>query len=92
MSPRTPPILRPQAILLSTRKSFLVSSATSSRPFCGLAQRLETSSKPEDRERAVNLKKAIAVAGEKEVDSEFEKLIALLKASRSSASRKSRRR
>jgi len=48
-----------------------------------LAQRLETSSKPEDRERAVNLKKAIAVAGEKEVDSEFEKLIALLKASRS---------
>ena len=48
-----------------------------------LAQRLEGSSKPEDRERAANLKKAIAVAGEKEVDSEFEKLIALLKASRS---------
>jgi hypothetical protein len=48
-----------------------------------LAQRLEGSSKPEDRERAVNLKKAIALASEKEVDSEFEKLIALLKASKS---------
>src|SRR6516164_9464507 len=48
-----------------------------------LAQRLEASTKPEDRERAVNLKKAIALASEKEVDSEFEKLIALLKASKS---------
>jgi hypothetical protein len=48
-----------------------------------LAQRLEGSSKPEDRERAVNLKKAIALASEKEVDSGFEKLIALLKASKS---------
>jgi hypothetical protein len=48
-----------------------------------LAQRLEGSSKPEDRERAVNLKKAISLASEKEVDSEFEKLIALLKASKS---------
>ncbi len=44
-----------------------------------LAQRLERSSKPEDRERAANLKKAIALVSDEFVNVKFEKLIAILK-------------
>jgi hypothetical protein len=44
-----------------------------------LAQRLEKSTKPEDRQRADNLKKAIALAGEQNVDTKFDRLIEILK-------------
>src|SRR5207245_7707134 len=44
-----------------------------------LAQRLERSSRPEDRERAVILKQAIATASEKAIDLQFLSLINLLK-------------
>jgi hypothetical protein len=44
-----------------------------------LAQRLERSSKPEDRERAATLKKAIETASKEAVDHKFTKLIDLLK-------------
>lgn len=47
-----------------------------------LATRLERSGRPEDRERAANLKKAIALAAEENVDSRFEKLIDILKTSK----------
>lgn len=44
-----------------------------------LAQRLEHSPKPEDRERAANLKKAIQLASDSGVTNKFEKLISILK-------------
>jgi hypothetical protein len=44
-----------------------------------LAQRLEKSTKPEDRQRAENLKKAIALVGEQGVDLKFTSLIEILK-------------
>ena len=44
-----------------------------------LAQRLEKSTKPEDRQRADNLKKAIALVGEQGVDLKFTSLIEILK-------------
>src|SRR5205823_4895881 len=45
-----------------------------------LAQKMARSSKPEDREKAANLKKAIALASEKGTDIKFDKLIASLRA------------
>jgi hypothetical protein len=48
-----------------------------------LAQRLERSTKPEDRERAANLKKAIALASDAGVDAKFDKLVGILKSSKS---------
>src|SRR5437870_5411987 len=48
-----------------------------------LAQRLERSSKAEDRDRAVTLKAAIKKASEVGIDARFETLIALLNASKS---------
>ncbi len=47
-----------------------------------LAQRLETSSKAEDRDKAVVLKKAIDKAMEKGVDTDFDRLVGLLKDSK----------
>lgn len=47
-----------------------------------LAQRLERSPKPEDRDRAANLKKAIALAGDQGVDAKFERLSAVLRSSK----------
>jgi hypothetical protein len=47
-----------------------------------LAQRLERSSKPEDRERAANLKKAIALASDERTEAKFDKLIDILKSSK----------
>jgi hypothetical protein len=47
-----------------------------------LAQRLERSTKPEDRDRAANLRKAIALAGSQSVDNKFERLISVLKTSK----------
>lgn len=47
-----------------------------------LAQHLERSPKPEDRERAANLKKAIALAGDENVKGKFEKLINALQNSK----------
>lgn len=47
-----------------------------------LAQRLERSSKPEDRERAAGLKKAIAFVSDQGTDAKFDRLIAILKQSR----------
>ncbi|HLN27628.1 MAG TPA: hypothetical protein VK395_07770 [Gemmataceae bacterium] len=44
-----------------------------------MAQRLERSSKPEDRERAANLRQAIKKASESEVDNKFQALVALLR-------------
>lgn len=44
-----------------------------------LAQRLEKSTKPEDRQRADNLKKAIALVGDQGVDLKFAGLIEILK-------------
>jgi hypothetical protein len=49
----------------------------------GLAQRLERSSKAEDRDRAVTLKAAIKKASEVGIDSRFETLITLLRNSKS---------
>src|SRR4051794_28693185 len=46
-----------------------------------LAQRLEASSKQEDRDKATILKKAIAQASEQGVDTKFTTLVATLKAS-----------
>lgn len=46
-----------------------------------VAQRMERSSKPEDRERAINLKKAIELAGKSSIDTRFDKLISVLKTS-----------
>jgi tetratricopeptide (TPR) repeat protein len=43
-----------------------------------LAQKLERSSKPEDREKAANLKKAMALVSDEGVTLKFEKLIATL--------------
>src|SRR6266849_10262316 len=43
-----------------------------------LAQRLEKSSKPEDRQRADNLKKAIALVSDQGVDLKFKSLIEIL--------------
>src|SRR5439155_5811301 len=43
-----------------------------------LAQRLEKSSKPEDRQRADTLKKAIALVGDQGVDLKFKTLIEIL--------------
>src|SRR5439155_7056187 len=48
-----------------------------------LAQRLERSSKAEDRDRAVTLKAAIKKASEVGIDARFQTLIALLNASKS---------
>jgi hypothetical protein len=48
-----------------------------------LAQRLERSSRPEDRERAANLKKAIALASDQGVDAKFDKLVGVLRVSKS---------
>ena len=48
-----------------------------------LAQHLERSPKPEDRERAANLKKAIALAGDENVKGKFEKLINALQSTKS---------
>src|SRR6516225_10858083 len=48
-----------------------------------LAQRLERSNKPEDRERAAILKEAIKKAGEESIDTKFETLVALLRSSKS---------
>src|SRR5689334_943997 len=47
-----------------------------------LAQRLETSSKAEDRDKAVVLRKALDKAGEKGVDTDFDRLVSLLKDSK----------
>jgi hypothetical protein len=47
-----------------------------------LAQRLERSPKPEDRDRAANLKKAIALAGDQGVDAKFERLSTVLRSSK----------
>jgi hypothetical protein len=44
-----------------------------------LAQRLEKSTKPEDRQRAENLKKAIALVGDQGVELKFTSLIEVLK-------------
>lgn len=44
-----------------------------------LAQRMELSSKPEDREKAVILKKAIELASTEGTDTKFDKLVKLLK-------------
>jgi hypothetical protein len=44
-----------------------------------LAQRLEKSTKPEDRQRADTLKKAIALAGEQGTDLKFASLVEILK-------------
>jgi hypothetical protein len=46
-----------------------------------LAQRLEKSSKPEDRDKAVLLKKAVELAGKEGINTRFDKLISLLKSS-----------
>lgn len=46
-----------------------------------LAQRLEKSNKPEDREKAVILRQAIELAGREGVDTQFTRLIATLTAS-----------
>jgi hypothetical protein len=48
-----------------------------------LAQRLERSSKPEDRDRAVTLKAAIKKASEVGIDARFDTLIGLLRTSKS---------
>src|SRR5947209_8975948 len=47
-----------------------------------LAQRMETSSKAEDRDRAVMLKKAIELAGKEGTDLKFDRLVGLLKDSK----------
>jgi hypothetical protein len=47
-----------------------------------LAQRLERSAKPEDRERAASLKKAIALASDQGVDNKFDKLVEILTSSK----------
>jgi hypothetical protein len=47
-----------------------------------LAQRLETSNKAEDRDKAVVLKKAIDKAMEKGVDTDFDRLVSILKDSK----------
>jgi hypothetical protein len=47
-----------------------------------VAQRLETSNKPEDRDQAAKLKKAIQLASDSQVDNKFEKLIGILKSSK----------
>lgn len=44
-----------------------------------LAQRLESSSKPEDREKAAILKKAIAKAGDAGIDTKFDRLVNVLR-------------
>ncbi len=44
-----------------------------------LAQRLERSGKPEDKQRAANLKKAIELASSEQTERKFEKLIDILK-------------
>jgi hypothetical protein len=44
-----------------------------------LAQRLETSTKPEDRETAVKIKKAIQLASDSQVDNKFDNLVKILK-------------
>jgi hypothetical protein len=44
-----------------------------------LAQRLEHSQKPEDRERAANLKKALVLVGEEQTGAKFDRLISLLR-------------
>src|SRR5262245_22468089 len=46
-----------------------------------LAQRLDKSNKPEDRERAKTLRTAIRIASEKALDVRFDKLVELLKKS-----------
>jgi hypothetical protein len=53
------------------------------RSLLRLAQRLERSSKPEDRERAATLKKAIALASGKGTDNKFDRLIKILRGSKS---------
>jgi hypothetical protein len=47
-----------------------------------LAQRLESSAKPEDRERAGNIRKAIELASTSGVDTKFDRLIGILKTSK----------
>jgi hypothetical protein len=47
-----------------------------------LAQRLEASDKPENREKAVMLKKAIQLAGERGADAKFDTLVRLLRESK----------
>jgi hypothetical protein len=47
-----------------------------------LAQRLELSDKPENREKAVILKKAIQLAGERGADAKFDTLVKLLRESK----------
>src|SRR5262249_7598956 len=47
-----------------------------------LAQRLERSSKPEDRERATLLKEAIKKASEQNIDMKFKSLVTLLQSSK----------
>lgn len=47
-----------------------------------LAQRLERSSKPEDREKAVLLKEAIKKSSEVQINTRFDKLVTLLKGSK----------
>jgi hypothetical protein len=47
-----------------------------------LAQRLEASTKPEDRERAANLKKAVSLSTEKDVKGKFERLVQTLQLSK----------
>src|SRR5947209_1925459 len=43
-----------------------------------LAQRLENSNKPEDRERAANIRKAIEMASASGIDTRFDRLIGIL--------------
>lgn len=46
-----------------------------------LSQHLERSSKPEDRERAANLRKALELASKENTDTKFDRLISMLKSS-----------
>ena len=47
-----------------------------------LAQRMEASTKPEEREKAANLKKAITLSGERDIKGRFDKLILTLKSTK----------
>lgn len=47
-----------------------------------LSQRLERSSKPEDRERAANLKKALELASKENTDTKFDRLVTILRSSK----------
>ena len=73
----------PDALLASIKKE---SDARKYREFqqalLRLAQRLEASTKPEDRERAANIRKAIELSSSKGVDTQFDHLINQIKNSK----------